>query len=99
MVQILQENGRNEREAMKDEQLAIIKSMETMDLYEARGAAFDIIATFPSKTLNQKARNNRLEYDISVAKTPQEVAGTMWRCLLASEGMRVEGSEWNKHYG
>lgn len=84
---------------MKDEQLAIIKSMDQMDLYEAREAAFDIIATFPSKTLNQKARNNRLEYDISTAKSVQEVAGTMWRCLLASEGMRVDGSEWNKHYG
>ena len=84
---------------MKDEQLAIIKSMETMDLYEAREAALDIVATFPAKTLNQKTRNNRLEYDISVAKTSTEVYSTMWRCYLASEGLRVDGSEWNKHYG
>jgi hypothetical protein len=84
---------------MKDEQLAIIKSMETMDLYEAREAALDIVATFTAKTLNQKLRNQQLEKDISVTKKPADVYGIMWRCYLSSEGLRVEGSEWNKHYG
>ena len=84
---------------MKDEQLAIIKSMETMDLHEARAAAFDIVSTFPSKTLNQKLRNQKLEEDISVTKESADVYGIMWRCYLASEGLRVDGSEWNKHYG
>ena len=84
---------------MKDEQLAIIKSMETMDLYEAREAALDIVATFPAKTLNQKLRNQKLEEDISVTKKSADVYGIMWRCYLASEGLRVDGSEWNKHYG
>ena len=84
---------------MKDEQLAIIKSMETMDLYEAREAALDIVSTFPSKTLNQKLRNQKLVDDISDTKESADVYGIMWRCFLASEGMRVEGSEWNKHYG
>ena len=84
---------------MKDEQLAIIKSMETMNLKEARKAALDIIATFNAKTLNQKLRNQKLEGDICRAKNPVEIYGTMWRCYLSSEGLRVEGSEWNKHYG
>jgi hypothetical protein len=84
---------------MKDEQLAIIKSMETMDLYEAREAALDIVATFTAKTLNQKLRNQQLEKDISVTKKPADVYGIMWRCYLSSEGLRVDGSEWNKHYG
>jgi hypothetical protein len=73
--------------------------METMDLYEAREAALDIVATFTAKTLNQKLRNQQLEKDISVTKEPADVYGIMWRCYLSSEGLRVEGSEWNKHYG
>jgi hypothetical protein len=73
--------------------------METMDLYEAREAALDIVATFTAKTLNQKLRNQQLEKDISVTKKPADVYGIMWRCYLSSEGLRVDGSEWNKHYG
>ena len=84
---------------MKDEQLAIIKSMETMDVEKARKAALDIIATFNAKTLNQKLRNQKSEEDISRAEKPVEIYGTMWRCYLSSEGLHVEGSEWNKHYG
>lgn len=82
----------------KDEQLQILGTLDKLPLNEAKTKALEIIATFPTKTVRQKAAVNRLTYDIQNANTSKYVCESMWRPLLASEGLRVTGSDWNKHY-
>jgi hypothetical protein len=82
----------------KDEQLQILGTLDKLPLNEAKTKALEIIATFPTKTVRQKAAVNRLTYDINNANTSKYVCESMWRPLLASEGLRVTGSDWNKHY-
>jgi len=82
----------------KDEQLQILGTLDKLPLDEAKNKALEIIATFPAKTVRQKAATNRLIYDIQNANTSKYVCESMWRPLLASEGLRVTGSDWNKHY-
>lgn len=82
----------------KDEQLAILGTLDKLPLAEARSKALEIIATFPTKTVRQQAAVNRLTYDIYNANTSKYICESMWRPLLASEGLRVTGSGWDKHY-
>lgn len=82
----------------KDEQLDVLKTLDKLPLAEAKQKALEIIATFPSKTVKQVAAINRLTYDINNANTSKYVCESMWRPFLASEGLRVTDSVWNKHY-
>lgn len=82
----------------KDEQLAILGTIDKLPLNEAKTKALEILATFPTKTVRQTAAVNRLTYDIQNANTSKYVCESMWRPLLASEGLRVTGSGWDKHY-
>lgn len=82
----------------KDEQLEVLGRLDKLPLSEAKSEALAIIATFPTKTLRQKAAINRLTYDIQHANTSKYVCESMWRPFLASEGLRVSGSGWDKHY-
>lgn len=82
----------------KDEQLDILNVLDKLPLAEAKSKALEIIATFPTKTVSQTASTNRLKYDIETANTSRYVCETMWRSYLASQGMRVTGSSWDKHY-
>ena len=82
----------------KDEQLAILGTLDKLPLNEAKTKALEILATFPTKTVRHKAAVNRLTYDIQNANTSKYVCESMWRPFLASEGLRVTGSGWDKHY-
>lgn len=82
----------------KDEQLAILGTLDKLPLNEAKAKALEILDTFPTKTVRQAAAVNRLIYDIKNANTSKYVCESMWRPLLASEGLRVTGSSWDKHY-
>lgn len=82
----------------KDDQLAILGTLDKLPLNEAKSKALEILATFPTKTVRQKAAVNRLTYDIQNANTSKYVCESMWRPFLASEGLRVTDSAWNKHY-
>ncbi len=82
----------------KDEQLAILGTIDKLPLNEAKTKALEILATFPTKTVRQTAAVNRLTYDIQNANTSKYVCESMWRPLLASHGLRVTGSGWDKHY-
>ena len=82
----------------KAEQLAVLGTLDKLPLNEAKTKALEILATFPTKTLRQKASVNQLTYDIQNANTSKYVCESMWRPLLASEGLRVTGSSWDKHY-
>ena len=82
----------------KDDQLTILGTIDKLPLNEAKTKALEILATFPTKTVRQKAAVNRLTYDIQNANTSKYVCESMWRPLLASEGLRVTGSGWDKHY-
>lgn len=82
----------------KDDQLAILGTLDKLPLNEAKTKALEILAIFSTKTLRQKASVNQLIYDIKNANTSKYVCESMWRAELASEGLRVTGSPWNKHY-
>jgi len=82
----------------KDDQLAVLQSLDKLPLAEAKSKALEIIATFPTKTVRQKAAVNRLTYDIQNANTSAYVCESMWRPYLASQGLRVTDSSWDKHY-
>lgn len=82
----------------KDDQLAILGTLDKLPLNEAKSKALEILATFPTKTVRQKAAVNRLTYDIQNANTSKYVCESMWRPLLASEGLRVTDSGWDRHY-
>lgn len=82
----------------KDEQLAILNVLDKLPLEEAKSKALEIITTFPTKTVSQKAAVNRLTYDIQNANTSKYVCESMWRPYLASQGLRVTDSSWHKHY-
>lgn len=82
----------------KDEQLEVLKTLDKLPLHEARTKALEIIATFPVKTVRQQAAVNRLTYDIYNANTSKYICQSMWRPFLASEGLRVTDSGWDKHY-
>jgi hypothetical protein len=81
-----------------DNQLEILRTLDKLPLNEAKVIALEIIETFPSKTVKQKASANRLAYDIQNANTSKYVCESMWRPYLASLGLRVTDSSWNKHY-
>ncbi len=82
----------------KDDQLSVLATLDKLPLNEAKTKALEILATFPTKTVRQTAAVNRLIYDIQNANTSKYVCESMWRPLLASEGLRVTDSGWNKHY-
>ena len=82
----------------KDEQLAILNVLDKLPLDEAKSRALEIIATFPTKNVRQVAAINRLTYDINTANTSKYVCESMWRTYLASQGLRVTDSSWDKHY-
>lgn len=82
----------------KDEQYEILRTLDKLPLDEAKARALEIISTFKTKTLDQKARVNQLTYDIKTATSPEYVCESMWRAWLASEGLRVTDSSWDRHY-
>jgi hypothetical protein len=82
----------------KDEQLEVLQTLDKLPLAEAKEKALAIIATFPTKSVKQQAAVNRLAYDINNANTSKYVCESMWRPYLASQGLRVTDSAWNKHY-
>jgi hypothetical protein len=81
-----------------DNQLEVLRTLDKLPLEEAKTIALEIIKTFPFKTVKQKASANRLAYDIRNANTSKYVCESMWRPYLASLGLRVTDSAWNKHY-
>ncbi len=82
----------------KDEQLEVLNVLDKLPLDEAKSKALEIISTFPTKTVRQTASVNRLKYDIETANTSKYVCESMWRSYLASQGLRVTNSTWDKHY-
>lgn len=82
----------------KDEQLDVLNVLDKLPLEEAKLKALEIISTFPTKTVRQTASVNRLKYDIETANTSKYVCESMWRSYLASQGLRVTDSTWDKHY-
>lgn len=82
----------------KDEQMDVLNVLDKLPLDEAKSKALEIISTFPTKTIRQTASVNRLKYDIETANTSKYVCESMWRSYLASQGLRVTDSSWDKHY-
>ena len=82
----------------KNEQLDVLNVLDKLSLNEAKSKALEIISTFPTKNVRQIASVNRLKYDIETSNTSKYVCESMWRSYLASQGMRVTGSDWDKHY-
>lgn len=82
----------------KDEQMDVLNVLDKLPLDEAKSKALEIISTFPTKTVRQTASVNRLKYDIETANTSKYVCESMWRSYLASQGLRVTDSAWDKHY-
>jgi hypothetical protein len=82
----------------KDEQLEVLNILDKLPLGEAKAKALDIISTFSTKSVRQIASINQLTYDVETANTSKYVCESMWRSYLASQGMRVIGSTWDKHY-
>lgn len=72
-----------------------LQSLDKLPLNESREVAVSLID--PKKT--KKIVQNRLEYDISVAKTSQEVSRIMWQVYLSGTGLGTVGSAWKQHYG
>lgn len=73
----------------------LMDTIHTRSLDEARELAVEYIET----TMNAKKANIlRLIYDVKTARSSKAISGILWRSLLASEGMRVTGSSWKKHY-
>ena len=82
----------------KDEQLDVLNVLDKLPLNEAKSKALEIISSFPTKSVRQTAAVNRLQYDIETANTSKYVCESMWRSYLASQGLRVTDSSWDKHY-
>lgn len=82
----------------KDEQLEVLNVLDKLPLGEAKSKALDIISTFSTKSVRQIASVNRLKYDIETSNTSKYICESMWRSYLASQGMRVTDSAWDKHY-
>jgi hypothetical protein len=82
----------------KNEQLDVLSVLDKLSLNEAKSKALEIISTFPTKNVRQIASVNRLKYDIETSNTSKYVCESMWRSYLASQGLRVTDSSWDKHY-
>ena len=82
----------------KDKQLEILNVLDKLPLNEAKSKALEIISTLSTKTVRQTAAINRLKYDIETANTSKYICESMWRSYLASQGLRVTDSSWDKHY-
>jgi hypothetical protein len=82
----------------KDDQLAVLGTLDKLPLNEAKTKALEILATFPTKTVRQTAAVNRLIYDIKNANTSKYVCKSMWGPFLSNEGLGVTGSAWKSHY-
>ena len=72
----------------------ILDSLETMPLNKAREEAVALIDVKKTKPVVL----NRLKYDISVARSSQEVMRIMWAVYMSGSGYGTLGSSWNKHY-
>lgn len=72
----------------------ILDSLETMPLNKAREEAVALIDVKKTKPVVL----NRLKYDISVARTSQEVMRIMWAVYMSGSGYGTLGSSWKKHY-
>lgn len=72
----------------------ILHKLDKLPLSESRFAAVNLID--PKKT--KKLVRNRLEYDISVARSSAEVSRIMWQVYLSGNGLGTVGSTWKKHY-
>ena len=82
----------------KNEQLGVLNVLDKLSLNEAKSKALEIISTFPTKNVRQIASVNRLKYDIETSNTSKYVCESMWRSYLASQGLRLTDSSWDKHY-
>ena len=83
-------------------QREVLYSLEKMPLDQAREVATDMLNTpkpgGKQPTLKQKIVVNRLIYDVSVARTSQEVMRIMWQVYMSSSGFGISDSAWKKHY-
>ena len=70
-----------------------LNALQDMDLQTAKERAVQMLApnTKPTRML-------RLKYDISKARTAQEVMRIMWNVYMAGTGFRVPTSQWQRHY-
>lgn len=74
--------------------IELLQKLDKLPLNESREAAVTLID--PKKT--KKLVANRLEYDISQARTSAEVSRIMWQVYLSGNGLATVGSAWKKHY-
>lgn len=72
----------------------LLQSLDKLPLEKAREVATSLIDVKKTK----KIVRNRLEYDISVARTAAEVSRIMWQVYLSGNGLGTVGSSWKKHY-
>ena len=76
---------------MKTEEL----NFEGMSLADAQAKAEGMLKTLKKV---KASKLNNLVRDIQRAKSAREVQRIMWYTHLASEGLRVSGSQWDKFH-
>ena len=74
--------------------LETLQSLDKLPLEKSREVAISLIDVKKTKKLVR----NRLEYDISKARSAVEVSRIMWQVYLSGSGLGTVGSQWKKHY-
>jgi len=75
-----------------------VNSLQELSFDSCKSAAIAEIAKSKQNTVRQKARHNRLVYDVESARSKDEVIRICYQLVLASEGLLTQGSKWNKFY-
>ena len=75
-----------------------VKSLETLSFEEAKAASVEMVSKRDVRTMSQKTAKAQTIRDIQNAPNRNEVVRIMYQQLLASEGLRTNGSAWKKKY-
>jgi lipopolysaccharide biosynthesis regulator YciM len=75
-----------------------VKSLESLTFEEAKDASVEMVSKRDVRTMGQKAAKAQTIRDIQNAPNRNEVVRIMYQQLLASEGLRTNGSAWKKKY-
>lgn len=72
----------------------ILRNIPSMPLNDAKQIAYDYIKGLKSK----KVKSTRLQRDIDMAPTSDEVCRILYMLELGGEGLTTVGSKWKDHY-
>jgi len=75
-----------------------VNSLQTLSLDSCKTSAIEEVSKLKQDTIQQKAKRNRIMRDIEVASNKNEVIRICYQLVLASEGLRTAGSQFDKFY-